>query len=82
MPPDEHQEHARNSIYTNLVANLAVNTGRWSTCLAYGEATSIEEVPEAWLEKVKNLVFLFNKDKRYHEEYEGFDDEYETGKLI
>lgn len=34
MPPDEYQEHARNSIFTNLVANYAVNTARWLACLA------------------------------------------------
>ncbi len=37
MPPDEHVEHAHNSIYTNLVANYAVSTARWLACLAnYG----------------------------------------------
>ena len=40
MPPDEYQEAANNSIYTNLVANLAVNTARWTNCLLNGEAAA------------------------------------------
>ena len=70
MPPDEHREHANNSIYTNLLANYAVNTARWTECLVSDETTSQETVPDAWLEKMKNLVFLFNEEHRYHEEYE------------
>lgn len=81
MPPDEHQEHARNSIYTNLIANYAVNTARWTECLINGPSMASQSVPDSWLEKMKNLVFLFNEDKRYHEEYEGFDLEFETGTL-
>ncbi|XP_059096648.1 protein-glucosylgalactosylhydroxylysine glucosidase-like [Tigriopus californicus] len=81
MPPDEHQEHAHNSIYTNLIANYAVNTARWTECLISGSAMASQSVPDVWLERMKNLVFLFNKDKRYHEEYEGFDMEYESGTL-
>ena len=34
MPPDEYQENINNSIFTNLVANYAVNTARWISCLA------------------------------------------------
>ncbi len=82
MPPDEHQEHAHNSIYTNLVANLAVNTARWATCLASGEGEAITVIPEEWLYKMSNLVFLFNEDRRYHEEYEGFNEQYQTGEKL
>ena len=70
MPPDEYREHANNSIYTNLLANYAVNTARWTQCLVSDEVTAEETVPEEWLQKVKNLVFLFNREHRYHEEYE------------
>ena len=47
----------------------------------YGEVQSEQMVPEEWLEKMKNLVFPFNTEKRYHEEYEGFDEEYVNGKI-
>lgn len=80
MPPDEYQEAANNSIYTNLVANLAVNTARWTDCLLNGEAAAETAVPDAWLEKMKNLVFLYNEEKQYHEEFEGFDDQLVNGK--
>ena len=33
MPPDEYQGHISNSIYTNLIANYAVNTAKWLACL-------------------------------------------------
>ena len=79
MPPDENQEHANNSVFTNMVANLAVNTARWTTCLISGEATSEAQVPDDWLDKMKNLVFLYNAEKEYHEEFEGFDEQFTTG---
>ena len=82
MPPDEQQENARNSNYTNLVANYAVNTARWTTCLLTDEINAAIEVPDEWLEKMKNLVFLYNRNKRYHEEYEGFDEQYVTGNIL
>ncbi len=80
MPPDENQEHANNSIFTNMVANLAVSTARWTTCLADGQAASEQEIPDEWMDKMKNLVFLYNADKEYHEEFEGFDEQYTSGK--
>ena len=79
MPPDENKEDINNSVFTNTVANFAVSTARWAACLAFGEDASVEEIPEAWLEKMANLTFLFNAEKRYHEEYEGFDAEKEAG---
>ncbi len=79
MPPDEHQEDINNSIYTNLVANLAVNTARWTSCLTDGEPASIVNVPDEWLQKMKQLTFLYNEEYQYHEEYEGFEEQYRTG---
>ena len=38
-------------------------------------------MPQKWLEKYKNISFPFNVEKRYHEEFEGFDSEYESGSL-
>ena len=49
---------------------------RWSYFPDYEEL-----VPQQRLEKYKNISFLFNPDKRYHEEFEGFDAEYESGTL-
>ena len=80
MPPDEYQEAANNSIYTNLVANLAVNTARWTNCLLNGESAAEVNVPDSWLEKMKNLAFPYNEEMRYHEEFEGFDDELDNGR--
>jgi len=79
MPPDENQVDVDNSVYTNAVANLAVSTARWTTCLSEGPEAAEAAIPNEWLERVKNLVFVFNEKKRYHEEYEGFDDQYSTG---
>ena len=33
MPPDEHQEEVDNSVYTNLMADYAINTAAWTACL-------------------------------------------------
>ena len=82
MGPDEHVEHAHNSIYTNVVANLAVNTARWTSCLADGADQSVSVIPEEWLDKMADLVFMFNEEKRYHEEYEGFNEQLETGEAV
>ena len=73
MPPDEHQEDVRNSIYTNLMANYAIHTARWTDCLAGEDET--ETVPDRWLNVAENLVVVYNREKRYHEEFEGYDDE-------
>ena len=81
MPPDEHQQEANNSIYTNLGAVYAVNTARWTSCLLFGPSTAETLVPDAWLNKTKNLAFLYNSAKRYHEEYEGFDADLTGGTL-
>lgn len=71
-----------------LVTNNNYNVGTqtpffcsctFCSCLIYGEATAQQMVPSEWLDKMRNLVFLFNSAKRYHEEYEGFDEEYESG---
>ncbi len=82
MPPDEHQRKINNSIYTNLVANLAVNTARWTTCLIKGESAARKTIPDSWLEKMGNLVFLYNDQYKYHEEFEGFDRQYRTGEGV
>ena len=49
---------------------------RWSYFPDYEEL-----VPQQWLEQYKNISFPYNPDKRYHEEFEGFDAEYEFGTL-
>ncbi len=82
MPPDEYHSYVNNSIYTNLLANLAVNTARWTTCLAEGESSAANTIPDSWLDKVENLVFMYNEEYRYHEEFEGFDEEYRTGNTV
>ncbi len=79
MPPDEHQKEVDNSIYTNLVAILAVNTARWTTCLIKGERAARQIILDSWLEKMANLVFPYNEQHEYHEEFEGFDSQYRHG---
>ena len=82
MPPDEHQDNCNNSIYTNLVANLAVNTARWTTCLTEGEVAAFDTIPDSWLAKMSDLVFLYNEQYEYHEEFEGFQEQYSTGRVF
>ena len=38
-------------------------------------------IPSEWLDKMKNLVFTYNKEQRYHEEFEGFDSKLNSGEL-
>ena len=37
-------------------------------------------MPDSWLDNMRDLVFLYNEEKRYHEEYQGFDDDLVNGK--
>ena len=78
MPPDEHQEDVKNSIYTNLMANYAIHAARWTACLAGRDPEA--SVPDRWLNVAQKLVFTFSEEKRYHEEFEGYNEEVETSK--
>ena len=78
MPPDEYQESINNSIYTNTLASLSVHFARYSSCLAGRDA--VEDVPDSWLDTVQRLVFPFNTARRYHEEYEGYEEDVQNSK--
>ena len=74
MPPDEYVEHANNSIFTNVVANYAVNTARWIACLANEGIVGLffcycimhlDNVHGQWmaldsLGKIKNFMLISN----------------------
>ena len=75
MPPDEYAEYVNNSVYTNIVASYATHYARYAACLS-GNNDYESLVPDSWLNVVQNLVFPYNPPKRYHEEYEGYDEEY------
>ena len=76
MPPDEFHSRVNNSIFTNAVAFHAVYFASYSACLA-GRNSS--DVPEEWKDIVSNLTFTYNSQKKYHEEFQGFDQLNTTG---
>ncbi len=78
MPPDEHQISVNNSIYTNMVAALSVHLAQWAACLA-GEEFE-EGLLETWSEMARNLYFPYNHDLRYHEEYQGWQQDVDASK--
>lgn len=82
MPPDEYAEDINNSIYTNLLATYAVHTARWTTCLAEGVDQAVETITHDMIEQMKDIVFNYNEEKGYHEEYDGFADKVDTGKSV
>lgn len=63
----------------NELVEQALLLTRWTSCLIGDEASAAEAVPESWLQQARELAFLFNADKRYHEEFQGFDQRYENG---
>jgi len=75
MPPDEHQEDINNSIYTNLVASYAIHFARYANCFAIGNGSA---VPDSWINIAQNLAFTYQRVKRYHEEFAGYDYQVET----
>jgi len=75
MPPDEHQEHANNSIYTNVVASYAIHFARYANCYAINNGAA---VPDSWINIAQNLAFTYQREKRYHEEFAGYDYEIAT----
>ena len=76
MPPDEAHSRVNNSIFTNAVAFHAVYFASYAACLA-GRNSS--DVPEEWKNIVSNLTFTYNYQKKYHEEFQGFDQLNATG---
>lgn len=71
MPPDEHHQEVNNSIYTNVVASLSIQFGRYAACLAGEDEEDL--VPDRWLRVAHDLEFPYNRDRRYHEEFEDFE---------
>ena len=78
MAPDEHASKINNSIYTNVGAAYSVNYARYAACLAGKDA--MKEVPKEWTDKMFKLKFPFNRENRYHEEFEGYHQQRITSK--
>ncbi|XP_074005577.1 protein-glucosylgalactosylhydroxylysine glucosidase [Numenius arquata] len=66
MPPDEHHCQVDNSVYTNAVAQRSLN-------FAADMARDFSiPVPEEWVDCAKKIKVPFDREKKYHPEYDGY----------
>ena len=69
QPPDEYHWPVNNSVYTNVVASLAIN-------FAIEAAGILGETPGSdWSNVADNLVVLFDEELQIHPEYDGYTNE-------
>lgn len=66
MPPDEYHYPVNNSFFTNVVAKINL--------LFAKEAADIlgKEVPELWLTIAEKMYIPFDRDYKYHPEFDGY----------
>lgn len=70
LPPDEDaQPNVNNSVYTNIIASLAIHYANYATCLAHKKP-----LEKSWLEKARCLYLPFDETRNFHPEYEGYVD--------
>ncbi|XP_072037392.1 protein-glucosylgalactosylhydroxylysine glucosidase-like [Amphiura filiformis] len=72
MPPDEYHEGVNDSVYTNVGASLAIHLANYSACLCG------QEIPQSWYDVATKLVLLYDEERNYHPEYDGYDPEDES----
>lgn len=70
VPPDEDaQPNVNNSVYTNVIASLAIHYANYTTCL-----TNTRPLSQSALTKARCLYIPFDKKRNFHLEYEGYND--------
>lgn len=74
MPPDEDNHGVDNNGYTNIGAGYSIFFAKYAECLCKSQGNvEPEPVPEEWLQIAKSLKLLYDEDKDYHPEYEGYE---------
>ncbi|XP_015269413.1 PREDICTED: acid trehalase-like protein 1 [Gekko japonicus] len=66
MPPDEYHRDVDNSVYTNAIAQRSLNFA-----IDLGTQLCIP-TPEEWKEVMKKVKIPFDKNRRFHPEYDGY----------
>jgi trehalose/maltose hydrolase-like predicted phosphorylase len=72
MPPDEYAQHVNNSVYTNYIAKVNIQTADYVSCVA-GVMTSSEQQRRR-RDVVEKMYLPFNATTRHYPEYDGYDD--------
>jgi trehalose/maltose hydrolase-like predicted phosphorylase len=71
LPPDEDaQPNQNNTVYTNIIASLAISYANYTTCLANTPPLDNES-----LKKARCLHIPFDNTRGIHLEYEGYTNE-------
>jgi len=78
MGPDEYHDTVNNSIFTNTVASMSIHFSKYAACLADKDPA---EIPDDWITVAENLLFTYNNGKKYHEQFEGYDNTVAPGDL-
>ncbi|KYQ91148.1 acid trehalase-like protein 1 [Tieghemostelium lacteum] len=71
IPPDEYAVGVNNSVYTNVIAKMALEWGVEAASLVGDKTAPVEQ----WNEISNGLIVLFNETSQMHPEYEGYQGE-------
>ncbi|XP_072019698.1 protein-glucosylgalactosylhydroxylysine glucosidase-like [Amphiura filiformis] len=69
MPPDEYHTKVDDSVYTNVGASLSIHMANYTACLCE------QRFPEEWDDVASKLHVLYDEDKDYHPEFDGYSPE-------
>eukprot|EP00048_Salpingoeca_helianthica_P015014 m.224641 g.224641 ORF g.224641 m.224641 type:complete len:696 (-) comp16518_c0_seq1:156-2243(-) len=69
IPPDEYHDHVNDSVYTNVVARIALEA-------AADAARVLGLTPDPiWEDVAARIVVLFDEEQNFHPEYKGYHNE-------
>ena len=66
MPPDEYHTYVDDSVYTNVGASLSIHMANYTACLCE------EQFPEEWDDVASKLHVVYDEERQYHPEFEGY----------
>ncbi|XP_070563897.1 LOW QUALITY PROTEIN: protein-glucosylgalactosylhydroxylysine glucosidase-like [Ptychodera flava] len=78
MGPDEYHENVNNSVFTNAQAKLSLQLPEYILSILDDPQFITEEDAARWKGISDNMFILFDDDRQYHPQFEGFDPEGEN----
>lgn len=74
MGPDEDHENIDNNGYTNVNVAMNLYFGDFAGCACNGFLNLEEEDSENFAEIARSLTLLYDAEKDYHPQYEGYEE--------
>lgn len=67
---DGLQGAVNNSIYTNVLASLALHYSKYAACLCNIDVNTY--APQEWIHAAQNIHWEYNSSLNYNPEYQGY----------